>query len=96
MRIEKSLALAVALALASPALADDRSPGSTDSGFATKSVTGLGLTGDTGKTSSTPAPGSGVVSPPAAGTGGSAGPAIGTGPGTPAPGGGTFGAPSRR
>lgn len=80
---------------------------SNDNGFATRSVTGLGLTGEP-SAQGTPVPNSaaGAVGAPTAGNGGVAGPVgsgvvsgspgIGLGAPPPAAGGGTFGAPSPR
>lgn len=82
--------VALALCATSPAWAED--------GFATRSVTGLGLTGEPSQAAPDSAAGSRV------GTGGNAGVVgagsgsgavgTGTGPGNPIPGGGTFGRPS--
>lgn len=80
---------------------------SNDGGFATRSVTGLGLTGEP-SAQGTPVPnsGAGAVGAPTAGNGGVAGPVgsgvvsgspgIGLGAPPPAAGGGTFGTPSPR
>lgn len=80
---------------------------SNDDGFATRSVTGLGLTGEP-SAQGNPVPNSaaGAVGAPTPGNGGVAGPVgsgvisgspgIGLGAAPPAAGGGTFGSPSPR
>jgi len=76
----------------------------SDDGFATRSITNMGLTGDRphGDTFAQPGPGApgGDGAAPSTGGTGSFGPpargSVGAGPGAPAPGGGTFAAPARR
>lgn len=80
---------------------------SNDDGFATRSVTGLGLTGTPSSGTPVPNSGAGAVSAPTPGTnsGASAGtvgggtissPGIGMGASPPAPGGGSFGSTTPR
>ncbi len=89
-------ALAAALLAPCAALA-------ADDGFATRSVTGLGLTGEPARSDTFSPPGQSgtgaAPSPGAPGTGTFGSPgrgAVGAGAGAPAAGGGSFGAPSRR
>ena len=90
-----AVAVAALLILGGPALAEGR-----DDGFATRSVTGLGLTGEPNRTGSDNGSGAAVGAGANAGVvGGGAGSGAvgtGTGPGTPLPGGGSFGAPRSR
>jgi hypothetical protein len=96
----KTLSLALLLVgaiAASPSVAADRTG---EDGFATRSVTGMGLTGEPSRTGQDNGAGAAVGTGANAGVvGGGAGSGsvgTGSGPGTPQPGGGTFGTPRGR